>query len=361
MVTGRDNFEVINQQVFQAQTRLEETSRRLEEWHRQLDALRLEMSNGYRELAKLRLDPLQAGEVISRLNESDQALFILIQDLKRHRLNLKERLEASISRRQQLEGERKELARQRDEAITARQQQLAQTHKRISETEGYRQQQERTQNAGEVARQAAEADGVLTWQAKVQEAEKQLKQCEAELAAEELRHQKLLAEEAGWNAGTDPISAQILDLQAEALAKEPVASLYEKARDTPRPDDDVAGARIQQLRQRQEQTTREIQSLNAILQQQQRTLGELEEVRRRYRQSGYDASNSRFPSTFALAVLLGRMLDGLANPDTVWGEIERNQRGSGHGGGWDGGFGGSGEPGGGFGGGEGDFYTKDSF
>ncbi len=79
-------------------------------------------------------------------------------------------------------------------------------------------------------RQAAEADGVLTLQAKVQEAEKQLKQFDADIAAEETRHQKLLAEEAELNAGTDPLSEQIIDLQAAALAKEPLASLYKKAR-----------------------------------------------------------------------------------------------------------------------------------
>ncbi len=56
MVTGRDNLDLINQHVYQAQTQQEETSRRLEDLHRQLEALRLEMSSSYRELAKLRLD-----------------------------------------------------------------------------------------------------------------------------------------------------------------------------------------------------------------------------------------------------------------------------------------------------------------
>ncbi len=156
MVTGRDNLNLINQHIYQAQTQQEETGRRLEDLHRQLDAIRLEMSNGYRELARLRLDDLQAGQVISHLNETDQALFILVQNLKRTRLNLKEQIEASLSRQRQLEGQRKELERQRDEAGEARQRQLEQTHKRISETEAYRQQQERTQHAVAVAKQAEE-------------------------------------------------------------------------------------------------------------------------------------------------------------------------------------------------------------
>ncbi len=372
---------------------------------------------------------------------------------------MKEQIEASTSDQHQLEEQRKELARQRDEAGEAMQRQLEQTHKRISETEAYRQQQERTGKAVAVAqqaeekasraekdrlekgkpyeadrlfmylwnrrfltpdyrggwftrqldnwvarmidfqrnrsnyymllelplrlrehatkvqqtaqlevqalqtmeRQAAEADGVLNLQAKVQEAEKQLKQIDADIAAEEGRHQKLLAEEADLNAGKDPLSQQIIDLQASALEKEPLASLYQKARATPQPEDDVLVARIHQLSQRQEQIVGEIQSLNNILQQQQRNLGELEEVRRRYRENGYDAYNSRFPGDFSLGVLLGQMLGGLGNPDTVWGEIDRHHHSSGPAGGWGGDLGGSGDSGGGFGGGGGDFYTNDSF
>ena len=451
MVTGRDNLNLLNQHVYQAQTQQGETSRRLEDLHRQLEALRLEMSGSYRQLAQLRLDDLQAEEAISQLNEIDQATFGLVQNLKRSRLNVKEQIEASVAKQQQLEEQRKELARQRDEAGEAMQRQLEQTHKRISETEAYRQQQERTQQALAMAkqaeekasraekdrlekgkpyeadqlfmylwnrrfltldyrggwftrqldnwvarmidfqhnrsnyymllelplrlrehatkvqqtaqlevqalqtmeRQAAEADGALTWQAKVQEAEKRLQQTDADIAAEESRHQKLVAEQAEFNAGKDPLSQQIIDLQVSALEKEPLASLVQKARATPQPEDDVLTARIHQLSQRQGQIVEEIQSLNNILQQQQGKLGELEEVRRRYRENGYDAYNSRFPGDFSLGVLLGQMLGGLGNPDTVWGEIDRHHHSSGPAGGD---LGSSGDFGGG-----GDFYTDDSF
>ncbi len=145
MVTGRDNLNLINQHVYQTQTQHEDTSRRLEDLHRQLDALRLELSGSYRQLATLQLDELQAQQAITNLNETDQVIFGLVQNLKRSRLNLKEQIEMSVSYRQQLEEQRKELAQQRDEAGEAMQRQLEQTHKRISETEAYRQQQEQTQ------------------------------------------------------------------------------------------------------------------------------------------------------------------------------------------------------------------------
>ena len=86
MVTGRDNLNLINQHVYQAQTQQEDTSRRLEDLHRQLDALRLEMSGSYRQFAKLQLDELQAQQAITDLNETDQLIFGLVQNLKRSRL-----------------------------------------------------------------------------------------------------------------------------------------------------------------------------------------------------------------------------------------------------------------------------------
>ena len=129
----------------------------------------------------------------------------------------------------------------------------------------------------------------------MQEAEKQLKQLDADIEAEEARHRKLLQDQAAFNAGTDPLTRQIVDLESAALEKEPLPSLYQKARATPRPEDDVIVAQLQQLQQRQGQMEGEIQSVNNILQQRQQNLGELEEVRRRYRQNGYDSYNSNIP------------------------------------------------------------------
>ncbi len=456
MVSGRENLEVINQYISQAQNAQGEAGRRLEDLHRQLEGLRLELNGSYRQLARLRLDDLQASEAMARLNETDQAILMLVANLKQARRGQQEALAASLAAREQLEAERKELARQRDEAGAALEQQLAETQKRLSATEAYRQQQEKARQAGAVAaqaedkaaraeqdrlekgkpyeadrlfmylwerrfltpeyrggwltrpldhwvaqiidyprnranyhmllelprrlrehaarvrqtaqseaqalqqtaRQAAEADGALALQARVQAAEQKLTEMDARIDTAAARHQELTAEGIGYNTGTDDLSKQIIEIQTAALEKEPLAGLLEKARATPRPEDDALVARIGQLRERQQQISEEIQSLNTKVAQEQRQLGELEEVRRRYRQQGYDRYNSQFPGDFALAVLLGRMLDGLANPDTVWGEIDRHQHRRGPSGGWGGG---GGEPGGSFGGGGGDFYTDDSF
>ncbi len=459
MIPGRDNLQLINQHIYQAQTEQQQAGARLEELHRQLNALRLKTGEAYRTLAKLRLDDLQASQIISRLDETDQVVLNLLEKLKDARKNLDEQIKASVARQQQLEAQRQELERRRDEAGQARQNQLEQTRQRLQEAPGYRQQQQRVQEAATVVqnadekatraeqdrvakgkpyeadplfmylwqrrylmpdyrggwfsrqldswvarlidyqrnrpnyymllelpqrlrehatkvqqtaqleaqalqameRQAAEADGILTLQAKVLEAEKQLKKLDADIEAEEARHQELLQQQSGLHAGTDPVTKQIIDLKSAALENETLPSLYQQARATPRPEDDVIIAQLQQLQHQQSQIEAEIQSLNNILQQRLRELGQLEEVRRRYRQNGYDSYNSNFPGNFSLEVLLGQMLGGMMSSDTVWREIGRHQQSSPSGGGYEGGdagFGGFGDIGG-MGGGE--FRTGGEF
>ena len=456
MITGRDNLQLINQHLQQAQTAQEEAGRRLGELYRQLDALRQETGERYRQLARLRLDDLQASQLVSRLDETDQAILTLLERLKQARQDLQARINVNVARKQQLEEQRKELERQRDEAGQVLQRQLEETRKRITETDAYRHQQERVQEAAAVAsqadekasrtekdqlekgkpyeadslfmylwkkryltpdyqagwfsrqmdnwvakhidfqrnranyhmlqelprrlrehaakaqqtaqleaqalqtmeRQAAEEDGILALQTRVQDAEKQLKQHDAEIEAEEARHRQLFQEQAGFNEATDPLSKQIIELQVAALQRAELTALLRQARATPRPEDNVIVAKLQQIQQQQNQIGTEVQSVNTFLQQQQRNMADLEELRRRYRQNGYDAYNSSFPGNFSVGVLIGQMLEGLMNSDMVWQELGRHHRSSqpsgdwgGFGGGLGGGPGGPGDEGGSFGGG----------
>ena len=424
MMTGRDNLQLINQHIYQAQKGQENAGHRLEELNRQINAVRLEIAERYRELARLRLNDLKANQVITRLDETDQAILNLLEKLRNDRNNLEEQIKGSVSRQQQLEAQREELEHQRDKAGEEMQRHLEQALNRIRTTEDYRQQQKRAQDAVAVAkhadekasrsendrlekgkpyeadslfmylwnrryltpdyrggwlsrklddwvakiidfrrnranyhmlqelprrlrehatkvhqtaqlevqslqtmeREAAEAEGIPSFQAKVQEAEKQLKELDAKIDTEEAHQQKLLQEQAHFNAGTDPLSKQIMDLQTAELAKGQIADLYQMARATPRPEDDAIVAQLHQLKQREDQIVAEIQSANNVLQQRQRSLGELQEVRRRYRQSGFDSYNSSFPGDFALGMLLAQMMQGMMNSDIVWQEIGRHQQ-----------------------------------
>ena len=456
MIPGRDNLELLNQHIYQAQAEQGQAGQRLQELHQQLDSLRQAISERYRELARQRLNDLQAREIIAHLDETDQLILDLLEKLGQTQKTLDEQITASVSRQRQLEAQRREMERQRDEAGQALERQQELTSKRLQETEGYRAQQQRAQTAAAMVkfaeekasraekdriekgkpyeadrlfmylwnrrfltpdyrggflvrqldnwvarsidfqrnranyhmllelplrlrehaakvqqtaqlevqalqsleRKAAAEDGILALQARVQEADKQIKQIDADLEAEEARHQKLLQEQSDLLAGKDPLTRQIMDLETAALEREPLPTLYRKVQATPRPEDDVIVTQIDRLKQQQGQVEAEIKALNNYLQERLRNLGDLEEVRRRYRQKGYDSYGSRFPQDFSLEVLLGQMLGGMMNSDTVWGEIGRHHQGRPSGGGFDMGDEGLGDFGG-MGGGE--FRTGGGF
>lgn len=460
MITGRDNLQLINQHIYRAQTEQEKAVRRLEALHQELNTLHLETIKRYRALAKLRLDDFQADPLVSRLDESDRVISNLLEKLQLARQALQNQIQASLSRQHELEEQRKELERGRDEAGQEIQRQLEEARKGITGTEAYRRQKERAETAEAVAQQAEdkatqtekdrldkskpyEADDLFTYlwkrgyltpqyqagwfarrmdnwvakhidyqrnrsnyymlqelpirlrehavkarqtaqleaqalqtmereateaagipglQARMQEAEKKLQEHDALIAAEESRHRQLLEQQTDFNEGRDASSRRIVELQIAALQREELAELLREARATPRPEDDALVAQLQQMQQQRKQVETEIQSTNGFLQQQQRSLDELEELRRRYRHNGYDSYNSSFSGGFALGALLGQMLEGLLNSEGVWREIGRHHQRRGPSGDWGGsgrGFEGSDDERRGFGGG--DFRTGGGF
>ena len=72
MITGRDTLQEINNHVLQAQSRIEAVDREMDDLNAQLNQLRIETAEQYRELAKFRLDEIRAGNVTS---PAEQGLF----------------------------------------------------------------------------------------------------------------------------------------------------------------------------------------------------------------------------------------------------------------------------------------------
>jgi len=139
-----------------------------------------------------------------------------------------------------------------------------------------------------------------------------------------------------------------------------------QAKMTSNPDDDVIVTRIRDLQQEETRLIAETEELQAQERQHQQSFSELEDLRRRFRQSSYDSRYSYFPSGFELAALLGMLMSGRASGGDVWDRIDREQRfrqprtprdfgggvfpggfGGGRRGGFGGGFGGGGMGGGG--------------
>jgi hypothetical protein len=155
------------------------------------------------------------------------------------------------------------------------------------------------------------------------------------------------------------------------LREENLSTLMREARQTPTPDDDRIVEQIADLREQRHELEDKLEQERRVLRRFNARIGDLEKVRREFRNRRYDSSTSGFSDGALVGMLLSQFLGGVLNSRDLWRSIEREQRwykrrsnpdfgsgGLGRGGGiWTGGFPGcrdgslGGGTGGGFGGG----------
>lgn len=206
----------------------------------------------------------------------------------------------------------------------------------------------------EMEAQAMQTDGLLQEKKALQAVQKEIEAVEARIEESEKRHAALLEKRSAYSTASDEISQQAIQLQVSEIKNDTLSNLYREAQATSRPEDDVIVSRIRDLAAEEQSLSAEIENLQSELHRQQKSFQEIEELRRRFRRSGYDSGHSYFPPGLDLGALLAMLLAGRASGGDVWGRIGREQefrmpRQHRHGRGHDGDF----FPGG-FGGGGGD-------
>jgi chromosome segregation ATPase len=208
--------------------------------------------------------------------------------------------------------------------------------------------------------EALNTEEMVRDQAALAQVRQALDDAERHIEEEEARHDALLDQRSQFSSGTDDISRQAIDLQVSEIKDESVATLYLQAKMTPKPDDDLIVSRIRDLQQEEQRIQAELDRLESQEHHQRRAYQDLEDLRQRYRRSGYDSNHSYFPSGFDLVALLALVLSGKSSGRDAWDRIDREQQfrrprtprdfGGGR---FPGGFGGGFRTGGGFGGGRG--------
>jgi hypothetical protein len=230
------------------------------------------------------------------------------------------------------------------------------------------------QKLHDIEAKALQTDDIVRAKEALEAAQKSLKEIESGIEEEEKRQETLFQQRSAFSTASDETSRKAVELQVSDIKSETLASLYMQAKMTNNPDDDVIVVRIRDLQQEEKRLVSEIAAFQEQERQHQQSFSELEDLRRRFRQSSYDSRYSYFPSGFELAALLGMLMSGRASGGDVWDRIDREQRfrrprtprdfgggvfPGGFGGGGRGGFGG-GFGGGGMGGGGG-FRTGGTF
>ncbi len=185
---------------------------------------------------------------------------------------------------------------------------------------------EALQKLHDMEAKALQIEGIIRDKAALAAAQKSLEETEARIEAEEKQHETLPQQRSAFSTGSDEISRQAIELQVSEIKNETLAELYMQAKMTSKPDDDVIVARIRDLQQQEKNLTEEIKQLQAQESRNQQSFRELDDLRRRFRQSSYDSQHSYFPSGFQLAALLGMLLSGRASGGDVWDRIGREQR-----------------------------------
>jgi hypothetical protein len=465
MMNGTDQLAVINQHMAKARSGLDTIHQRMETANQRLVKLRNQLAEEYRQLARFRLDELAANRVATQLDETDRAVLKLLERRSQELHELDSAIEQSTARQDQLNAERGQAVRKRDDLVKQIDESAAEIKSQLSRQDAYQAQDKRVAETGARAEQAerkaaqSEADQeekgkpyredplfmylwnrrFLTpdytgswftrsldgWVAKMIKfgdarsnyfmltelpvrlrehaeqqkaiaaeeleklhdleakalqtddivrakealaaAQKSLEETEARIEEEEKRHETLFQQRSAFATASDEASRQAIELQVSEIKQEPLANLYMQAKMTSNPDDDVIVARIRDLQQKEKRLISEIAAFQEQERQHQQSFSELEDLRRRFRQSSYDSRYSYFPSGFELAALLGMLMSGRASGGDVWDRIDREQRfrrprtppdfgggvfpggfGGGRRGGFGGGFGGGMGGGGGF-------------
>lgn len=182
-----------------------------------------------------------------------------------------------------------------------------------------------TEALQKIERDALAADGVPALAEALESREAELAAIEKRIDEEEQRHAGLVAERAVLESGRDDSTVEALTTLGLQLESEDVATLRADAARTDSREDDALVANIASLRSRSQSLQAELEPLRDRQRDALSALRNLEDLRRRFRQHGYDAADSVFDSSFDISDLLGGLLRGALVGD-VWGRLGRHQR-----------------------------------
>jgi hypothetical protein len=156
MITGRDTLQEINGYILQAQSQIENADREMDNLNSRLSELRIEEADQFRQLAKFRLDEMNANHMAARLDKLHHAVPAFLDRHKQALAELDNKLAQIKQSRQQLERQRETGINERDKAVETLQRHLEESKKKLEQDQAYRLQKEKAIRAAEVTQRADE-------------------------------------------------------------------------------------------------------------------------------------------------------------------------------------------------------------
>jgi hypothetical protein len=169
-------------------------------------------------------------------------------------------------------------------------------------------------------------DGVTAKHEASLDAQKKLEEIDAKLETAEEAHQALRQEQTRLTSGDTGPHKDAVKMLSDALQRKDLPSLRRLAAQTRTRDDDKAIEDLRGLARSARDLKDDQGEAKVLLEKYQRTLKDLEKVRRRFKSRRYDAPSSIFEREDLIGALLGQVLRGMLSGDDLWRQIQRAQR-----------------------------------
>jgi chromosome segregation ATPase len=175
-------------------------------------------------------------------------------------------------------------------------------------------------------RAAAEAAGVPQREEELEKAGEALAEVDGRVEEHEAAIDALVEKRAAFAAGDDELSRRANEIVRDALRGETMRSLRERATATPTPEDDAAVDQLTVVRADLPRVTEESKRLLSLHEANRDRATKLEEIRKRFKESRYDAVSSEFVNGALIATLLTQLLAGSLGVGDIWDALKKQQR-----------------------------------
>ena len=156
MYTGTQALGSIDGALHTAQSQINQLEQTIEQTTQRLLALEREEIDRFRDLARIRVDLLASGEIISHLDESERTTARILEERTEGQAKLAQEMRESEARQQSLERMRSEQSQRVEQAETLLDQREAETQQRLQADADYQRQLQIAQQAERVAKHAEE-------------------------------------------------------------------------------------------------------------------------------------------------------------------------------------------------------------
>lgn len=178
----------------------------------------------------------------------------------------------------------------------------------------------------QIEQAAAEKAGVTVLAAELTKAEETLAGIDTGIAEREDDIRALVDQRKTFVAGNDAYYQRCVKILSEAMRRKGVRLLEDNAARTPGDEDDDLVRKLVRIQRDAETIEQNLAEFGRLHDRESERVGELEDVRRRFKHERFDDTLSEFKDWALIALLLNQFLRGAAQSGDLWKTIRRQHR-----------------------------------